>query len=204
MSKFGYTILDEQVRREAIINNIKNHPGCTAEDIDKLQGKDRGNIPGHTTLYKKLNDLKSENIIVEKRLEKNRRNITLYVNENSQLVIVPDDINEFEQVFKQFIRKVVKRQARIIHSSSRLLDEHLEQYKEHLAKNMDERLTMHELEEISIDADLHTDLDLLSVQVSPVVKAIQILNEFMRAYAIRYIVEWSITEARICSFLLTS
>jgi hypothetical protein len=57
---------------------------------------------------------------------------------------------------------------------------------------MNERLTSHELEEISLDADVHTDFELLSVQVSPVEKAIQILNEFMRVYTTRPVIVWPI------------
>src|SRR6059058_4524016 len=131
MPEFGYTAVDEQMRLEAIINFIRNHPA------------------------------------------------------------IPEDINEFEQIFKQFIHKVVEYQSPIIDYLNIIIDRRLEPYKEHIGKKM-EGLTMHELAELSPDVDLHTDLEFLSVQVSPLVKAIEILNAFMRIYTIRSIVEWPI------------
>src|SRR5690349_15447664 len=50
---------------------------------------------------------------------------------------------------------------------------------------------MHERVEIFI-VHLRIDLELLSIQVSPLVKAVEILNAFMRIYTIRSIVEWPI------------
>jgi hypothetical protein len=126
-----------------------------------------------------LKYLKSENIIREGRSRKNKRNVPLFIHENNQLVTIPEEINEFEQIFKQFIHKVVEYQSPIIDYLNIIIDKRLEPYKEHIGKKI-EGLTMHELDEISPDVDLHTDLEFLSVQVSPLVKAIQILNAFIR------------------------
>src|SRR6188472_825353 len=89
MHNFDIITLDEQERHEAVINFIKNHPGCTLANIDKLQGQNRGKIPGRVKLSRILKYLKSEEsdkIVFEIKLEGNKRDKRLFVKDNNPFV----------------------------------------------------------------------------------------------------------------------
>src|ERR1041385_389333 len=105
-----YVLKGELERRQAVIDYIKNHPGCTFAEIDRLQGHDRGIIPARSTLSKILNYLKSKEsgrIIFEKSAQ-DRRDKYLYVTKNHPFVTVPNEIDEFGQIFEKFIDKLVE------------------------------------------------------------------------------------------------
>lgn len=201
---YNTIILDEQERRQAVIDYIANHPGTTLARMDRLEDQDRGRIPGHVKLSNIIKDLKTEGIIYAEKSEGNKRDKPLFVKDNSPFVTTPKEIDEFEELFSSFIRKVVERQSSFVHFPSCTLDECIEQYKEHLGKHKNESLTWGELEEMPLDAELHTELDLMSLNVSPVLKAIQIFDEFMRIYNSRFIVEWPvvISDKKILSKLV--
>lgn len=193
MDKFyNIIILGEQERHQAVIDHIMNNHGTTLAKMDRLEGQSRGNIPGHVKLSNIVKDLIDEGIIYVERSEGNNRDKPLYVNGNNPFVTTPREIDEFEELFTSFIHKIIKRQSSFIHLPSYTLDQRLQKYKEHLGEHNDENLTTRKLEELHLDVGLHTELEFLSVDVSPLIKAIQILSEFIRIYTIRSIVEWPI------------
>jgi hypothetical protein len=96
--------LDESRRRELIINFVSTHQGCTAEDIVKGQNK-----IGRKKVFKILNELKKEAIILSEQSETNRRNIKLFVNGNNLLVSVPRQLEEFNKVFFDLLMKAEEK-----------------------------------------------------------------------------------------------
>jgi hypothetical protein len=83
--------IDENKRRDAIINYIDNNQGCTAEDIVK-ENKQSGR--GKT--FRILRDLKKENVIREKKSDTNKRDKKLFLNKINPLVSFPREVKEFK------------------------------------------------------------------------------------------------------------
>ena len=92
--------IGEQFRRDAIINFIGKHQGCTAEDIvegDKTSGR--------VKIFGILKDLKKENVIREEKSDTNKRDKKLFLNETNPLVSFPKEVKEFKEHLYRLFRE---------------------------------------------------------------------------------------------------
>src|SRR5215208_671152 len=92
--------VSEHSRREAIINFIGNHQGCTAEDI--VKGDETS---GRVKTFRILKTLKKENVIREEKSDTNKRDKKLFLNETNPLVSFPKEIKEFKNNLFPLFRK---------------------------------------------------------------------------------------------------
>jgi hypothetical protein len=178
-------LLDEETRRQSIIDYIKKHPGCSAADIDRGQ-----TVSGHVKVSRILKDLKKDRIVKGHRSRSNKRNISLYINKNNRLVKIPEEIAEFEQLFIHFLNELVESISSNVNSLSLSIETEITEYKKALGKEANKKLTSDELDMFMTDPDLHTEAEKWIVFISSFVKAIQIFDEFIRLYTLRSLVEW--------------
>jgi hypothetical protein len=92
--------IDENKRRNAIINYVDNHQGCTAEDIVR-ENKQCGRVK----TFRILKYLKKRNVICEEKSDKNKRDKKLFLNETNPLISFPKEVNEFRSVLSELFRK---------------------------------------------------------------------------------------------------
>ncbi len=98
--RFNRGPIDEQTRRNIITGYIRRHKGCIAQDIVKGQ-----TAIGRVKVFRLLNNLKREKVVVEERAERNKRDIKLFLNNDHPLVLVPMQLQEFEKNFKLLLKK---------------------------------------------------------------------------------------------------
>jgi hypothetical protein len=97
--------IDENRRRDSIINYIDTHQGCTAEDIVK-ENKQSGR--GKT--FRILRDLKKEDVIREEKSDTNKRDKKLFLIETNPLISFPKEVNQFkEYLYRLFERAQLYR-----------------------------------------------------------------------------------------------
>lgn len=93
--------MNEQQRRDILIEFIRKHPGCTKEKIIKIEA-----IPiSRATVFKLLGELKNEGIVNEIIEKENSRDHKLFVNTSNLLVLVPGELEEFEKAFFPLLEK---------------------------------------------------------------------------------------------------
>jgi hypothetical protein len=175
--------MNEYARRKIVIDFISKRPGCIVEDIVREQ-----NIIGRGKVFKIIEDLKKEKVVIEQKSKPNSRNIKLFINLDNRLVTVPREIDEFEQLFIHFINKLVERNSRTINMLTGIIDSRVEELMKEIGKKENENLSLEETEDLMSEVNLHTDLEELSIYISSFVKAMDILNEFIRVYTITSLV----------------
>jgi hypothetical protein len=92
--------IDENKRRDAIINYIDSHQGCTAEDIVK-ENKQSGRVK----TFRILKDLKKGDVIREEKSDTNKRDKKLFLNETNPLVSFPKEVKEFKEHLYRLFRE---------------------------------------------------------------------------------------------------
>src|SRR2546430_2864103 len=105
--------IDEQQRRQVVIDYISEHKGCTAEDIVKGQ-----TIVGRGKVFRILPDLKKEGVVIPEQSAKNRRDIKLFLKDDHPFVSLPRELKEFKKYFYPLIDRAIK--LRIGYSKERL------------------------------------------------------------------------------------
>jgi hypothetical protein len=93
--------MDEQGRRNILIEFIRTHPGCTKEKIIK----DKATHISRATVFKLLEELENEGIVNEVMEKENSRDHKLFVNDSNLLVIIPKELEEFENAFFPLFKK---------------------------------------------------------------------------------------------------
>src|SRR6185437_3650684 len=86
--------LDNSFRESAIIHYIKKHKGCSISDIVRYAK--------HKKIAAKRTVEKITDILIEKEKKHNSRNYTLSIKNNNPLVVIPDQLEELEKLFKTF------------------------------------------------------------------------------------------------------
>jgi len=92
--------LDEKTRHDAIIDYIRKHQGCTAEEVVKGE-----NLSGRGKTFRILKDLKQEKIIREEKSNTNKRNKKLFLEESNPLILFPKEVDEFKQYLYELFRR---------------------------------------------------------------------------------------------------
>lgn len=96
--------VNESLRRNKIIEYIIKHPGCNAEKA--LRGVN--DWMARATYYRCLRDLMHEGIVISGPKDKPKsRDHKLFVNTNNPLIIIPKELEQFENVFFVLLRKTV-------------------------------------------------------------------------------------------------
>jgi hypothetical protein len=201
-------ILDYKTRRQEIINFIRNRPGCTRADINN-----KGQIQirtGYVTVSRIIKELIKENVIVEKNLNGNKRNKCLYINEKHHLITIPKDLEKFEQSFIQFLNKLKEQNFPTIQVLNVTLYSWLRRYNNVVDKKSnencenDEKTTLDYLRNFGFNPDIHCDLEELSIQISPFIRALDLFFEFIRLYTSQSIPKFmlEINDKKVCSQLL--
>jgi hypothetical protein len=111
--RFKIGTIDEQQRRQVVIDYISDHKGCIAEDIVKGQ-----TIVGRVKLFRILPDLKKEGVVIPEQSTKNKRDIKLFLNNDHPFVSLPRELKEFKKYFYPLIDGAIK--LRIGYSKKRL------------------------------------------------------------------------------------
>jgi hypothetical protein len=93
--------MNNQQRRNTLIEFIRKHPGCTKEKIVKQEAIQISRV----TVFKLLEELKNEGIVDEVMEKGNSRDHKLFVNTSNLLVIVPKELEEFEKAFFPLFEK---------------------------------------------------------------------------------------------------
>ena len=89
-------------RQKDIINFVKEHQGCSKQDIvNGFDGK-YSRVP----LLKSVDDLEKLDVLIVRRSEQNRQTSAVFTNENNALVIMFDQLNEFERSYFVFLDKL--------------------------------------------------------------------------------------------------
>lgn len=171
--------MNEYERRKVVIDFISERPGCIVEDIVNQQ-----DLIGRVKVFKIVEDLKKEKVVIEQRSKPMSRNINLFINLDNRLVTVPREIDEFEKLFIHFINKLVERNSRTINMLTAAIDIKSEEIIEDIGKKEKDNSSLDENEALMEDPGIHTDLEELSIYISSFVKAMDILNEFIRVYTI--------------------
>jgi hypothetical protein len=96
--------MNESLRRNKIIEYVIKHPGCNAEKA--LRGVN--DWMARATYYRCLRDLMHEGIVISGPKDKPKsRDHKLFVNTNNPLVIIPKELEQFENAFFVLLRKSV-------------------------------------------------------------------------------------------------
>jgi hypothetical protein len=94
-------VLNDETRRQEIVDFISIHQGCSKEFlISEVTSSSK------KTVYKILDELKSEKIVRMYKDKPNSRNFKLYVDTNNPLVVVPKELDEFEKIYFKLVKKV--------------------------------------------------------------------------------------------------
>jgi Fe2+ or Zn2+ uptake regulation protein len=89
-------------RRDAIINFLKNHPGCTKEDV--IRGvKDSSS---KKTVQNILNKLKEEELITIEKEKNNSRGYKLFLCNDNILIAHSQQIKDFNHEFTKLLAKI--------------------------------------------------------------------------------------------------
>ena len=92
-------------RQQTIIDYIKKNPGCSKEGIVK----ELTNLSGgsRNTIFKDLDILiKESNVIIAKKDKPNSQIYKLFINNQSELLLLHQDLNKIENLFKIIINKI--------------------------------------------------------------------------------------------------
>lgn len=183
---YNMEVINERKRRRIIIDFIINNQYCIVEDI--VRGV-KENI-GRKKVFKIMKDLKREHIVLTKRAKPTSRSIPLFVNTNNPLVIVPRELDKFENEFTLFLDNLVNQNRISIIALNTEIGMKINEYKKYFKTRRNAKLTRDEFDYCMEDVELHTSMEELSIRLSTFVKAMEILNELSRVYSIRSMVDW--------------
>ena len=95
-------ILDKKFQRDEIINFLVNNPGCSKGDL--VRGVK--NIVSKRPLEKILQELKRDDLVKIEKEKTNSRAYKLFVCSENILIVLNNQIRDFNQEFKKFLQKV--------------------------------------------------------------------------------------------------
>jgi hypothetical protein len=95
-------ILDKKFQRDEIINFLVNNPGCSKGDL--VRGVK--NIVSKRPLEKILQELKRDDLVKIEKEKTNSRAYKLFVCSENILIVLHNQIRDFNQEFKKFLQKV--------------------------------------------------------------------------------------------------
>jgi hypothetical protein len=95
-------ILDKKYQRDEIINFLMNNPGCSKGDL--VRGLK--NIVSKRPLEKILQELKRDDLVKIEKEKTNSRAYKLFVCSENILIVLNNQIRDFNQEFKKFLQKV--------------------------------------------------------------------------------------------------
>jgi hypothetical protein len=98
-----FHIVNEEYRVTAVTEFIRNHKGCTAQEI-----VDGQKVNGREKVFKILKELKKVKMVSEEKDEKDRRKKKLFLANDHPLVSVPSELNNFETNFMQLVQKSMR------------------------------------------------------------------------------------------------
>jgi hypothetical protein len=183
----GMQRINEEQRRQEVIDFISEHQGCLAEDLVE----DVKDIIGRGKVFNILKNLKDEMIVTEVRAKPNSRNIKLFVDKDNPLVIVPKKLDEFKQLFMVFLESIRKD----IRSTVFMSNVHFKRFKKEMGKREEEKLSLDEIFEIfdimRNDLEASTDLEELSLNLSKFVRTVNIFSKLIQTCIILSIFDWS-------------
>jgi DNA-binding HxlR family transcriptional regulator len=95
-------ILDKNYQRDEIINFLMNNPGCSKGDL--VRGVK--NIVSKKLLEKILKELKRDGLVKIEKEKPNSRAYKLFVCSENILIVLNNQIRDFNEVFKKLLQKV--------------------------------------------------------------------------------------------------
>ena len=95
-------ILDKKYQRDEIINFLMNNPGCSKGDL--VRGLK--NIVSKKLLEKILKELKTDDIVKIEKEKPNSRAYKLFVCSENILIVLNNQIRDFNEEFKKLLQKV--------------------------------------------------------------------------------------------------
>lgn len=95
-------ILDKKYQRDEIINFLVNNPGCSKGDL--VRGVK--NIVSKRPLEKILQELKRDDLVKIEKEKTNSRAYKLFVCSENIIIVLNNQIRDFNQEFKKFLQKV--------------------------------------------------------------------------------------------------
>ena len=95
-------ILDKKYQRDEIINFLMNNPGCSKGDL--VRGVK--NIVSKRPLEKILKELKRDDLVKIEKEKPNSRAYKLFVCSENILIVLNNQIRDFNQEFKKLLQKV--------------------------------------------------------------------------------------------------
>ena len=102
-------ILDKKYQRDEIINFLMNNPGCSKGDL--VRGVK--NIVSKKLLEKILKELKRDDLVKIEKEKPNSRAYKLFVCSENILIVLNNQIRDFNEEFKKLLQKVEDRYTRI-------------------------------------------------------------------------------------------
>jgi hypothetical protein len=185
--------INEEQRRQKVIDFISEHQGCLAENI--VEGDGVKGFIGRGKVFHILKNLKDEMIVKEEKAKPNSRNIKLFVIKGNPLVTVPKKLYEFKQLFKGFLERIREETTPTILVLNSQLGFHFKRLKEEMGKSEEEKLSLDKIYEIfdimRNDAEASTDLEELSLNLSKFVRTVNIFSKFIQNCIILSIFDWS-------------
>jgi hypothetical protein len=94
--------IDDNIRKEEILNFLSNNPGCTKEAL--VRGVK--NIASKKTVLKILNELEIDELIILKKDQPNSRSYKLFLCNDNILIILNKQIQDFNHEFKKFLQNI--------------------------------------------------------------------------------------------------
>lgn len=94
--------INDNIRKEEILNFLSNNPGCTKEAL--VRGVK--NIASKKTVLKILNELEIDELIILKKDQPNSRSYKLFLCNDNILIILNKQIQDFNHEFKKFLQNI--------------------------------------------------------------------------------------------------
>jgi DNA-binding HxlR family transcriptional regulator len=94
--------INDKSRRDEILNFLMDNPGCTKEDL--VRGVK--NIVSKKTVIKILNELEREELVKIEREKPNSREYKLFLRSGNILIILNNQIRDFNEEFKKLVEKI--------------------------------------------------------------------------------------------------
>jgi hypothetical protein len=182
--------INEEQRRQRVIDFISEHQGCMAEDlVDGVK-----DFIGRGKVFHILKNLKDEMIVTTVLAKPNSRDHRLFVEKDNPLVSVPKDLCEFKQLFKDFLERIRKETTPTILILNSQLSSDIKRLKKEMVKREEEKLSLEKIFEIfdiiRSDPDASNDLEELSLNLSKFVRTVNILSKLIQTCIILSIFEW--------------
>jgi hypothetical protein len=94
--------INDNIRKEEILNFLSSNPGCTKEALVKGVK----NIASKKTVLKILNELEIDELIILKKDRPNSRSYKLFLCNDNILIILNKQIQDFSYEFKKFLQNI--------------------------------------------------------------------------------------------------